>query len=220
MSLNDDLKTLRAQVAEKSPADRIARLDGAIAEIGKDIASREALAPGDIAPDFALPNATGSLVSLSEMLVGGPVILTFYRGEWCPFCSLELRAYQKLLPRIKALSASVIAISPQTPDGSLSTTEKNGLGFEVLSDIGCNVAKAYRIAFDIPDDLRQLFSEIGLSLWERNARNDRTLPVPATFIIERSGQFALASYDIDHRTRPDPKQVIATLQRLSKDKTM
>ncbi|MGH8147487.1 MAG: peroxiredoxin family protein, partial [Rhodanobacteraceae bacterium] len=102
-----------------------------------------AVAEGDRAPNFRLPNAQGGSVELYALLRQGPVVLTFYRGQWCPYCSLELRAYQSLLPQLQALGASLLAVSPQTPDNSLGTVEKHALNYPVLSDVGLHVARAY-----------------------------------------------------------------------------
>ena len=102
------------------------------------------LAVGEQASLFSLPDATGQMVELAARLEQGPVVLSFYRGEWCPFCNLELRALQAALPRLRARGASLIAISPQSPDHSLSITEKAGLTFDVLSDARQQVIRAYR----------------------------------------------------------------------------
>lgn len=166
------------------------------------------------APDFTLPNAIGKEVRLTDRLAIGPVILTFYRGGWCPYCNLELRAYQQVLPQIQKLGASLIAVSPQTPDASLSTAEKNNLEFDVLSDVASKIARAYGIAFEIPDELKALYTKLGHALPETNGTDDWTLPVPATFVIDQNGRIALAYIDVDYRNRLEPVEAIALLKRL------
>jgi peroxiredoxin len=140
MTLQTALDTFRAEFLEKFPADIAAVMQQATDRLAQDYATRTRLQVGDFAPDFELPNAVGERIKLSDRLQRGSVILTFYRGGWCPYCNLELRAYQQLLPQIQAAGVSLIAISPQTPDASLSTAEKNQLSFDVLSDVGSEVA--------------------------------------------------------------------------------
>lgn len=141
----------------------------------------------------------------------GAVILTFYRGEWCPYCNLELRAYQQILPQIKALGASLIAISPQTPDRSLSTIEKNQLSFDVLSDRGSLVAEAYKIAYQLPDELKRIYMQFSHALPDMNGTNDWQLPIPATFAISPYGKILLAHVDVDYRSRLEPEKVLESI---------
>ncbi|HEY2742796.1 MAG TPA: peroxiredoxin-like family protein, partial [Gaiellaceae bacterium] len=123
-----------------------------------------ALGVGDRAVDFELPNAQGRQVRLADQLERGPVVLTFYRGAWCPFCNLQLRSLQQDLPEIEALRASLLAVSPQLPDGSRAMVDKHGLSFEVLSDLDSAVASAYGITFVLPPIDQALFLEVGNDL--------------------------------------------------------
>ena len=152
---------------------------------------------------------------LSDRLQQGAVILTFYRGGWCPYCNLELRAYQQILPQIRAAGASLIAISPQTPDESLSTAEKNQLEFDVLSDRGSAVAQAYKIAFELPDDLKAIYTQFNHALPDVNGTPDWQLPIPATFVIAPNGEILLAHIDADYRNRLEPSEVLAIASRVN-----
>ncbi|MGH7222385.1 MAG: peroxiredoxin-like family protein [Gemmataceae bacterium] len=175
-----------------------------------------AVAEGDRAPNFRLPNAQGGSVELHDLLRQGPVVLTFYRGQWCPYCSLELRAYQKLLPQIQALGAKLIAVSPQTPDNSLSTAEKYQLAYPVLSDVGLHVARAYGLAFDLPLELVELYQRQwsnDLVKWN-GAGGGWSLPIPATYVIGQDARVALAHVDPDYRDRLEPEAVLARLHTL------
>ncbi len=167
-----------------------------------------------LAPNFTLPNATGQLVTLADILRRGPVILNFYRGGWCPYCNLELRAYQQALPQIKAAGAELLAISPQDPDASLSTAEKNELAFEVLSDEGSKIANNYGIAFKLPDALQRLYTDLNHALPDANGTPDWQLPIPATFVIDQNQRIVLAYIDVDYRNRLEPEEAIATVQKL------
>jgi peroxiredoxin len=173
-----------------------------------------ALQEGDRAPNFRLPMAQGGNLELDTLLKAGPVVLMFYRGQWCPYCNLELRAYQQALPRLQAQGASLVAISPQTPDNSLSTTEKNDLSFPVLSDSGLHVSRAYGLAFDLPTELVELYQRRwGNDLVKWNgSEGGWSLPIPATYVIGRDARILLAHVDPDYRERLDPESVLARLQ--------
>lgn len=174
-----------------------------------------AVAEGDRAPNFRLPNAQGGSVELHALLKQGPVVLTFYRGQWCPYCNLELRAYQKLLPQLQALGASLVAVSPQTPDNSLSTAEKNELNYPVLSDVGLHVVRAYGLAFDLPSELVELYQRRwNNDLVKWNGEGGWSLPIPATYVIAPDARVALAHVDPDYRDRLEPEAVLARLRTL------
>ena len=214
MGLKAELDAYRARSLERLGAEKAAVMRHATAALGDEFATRRLLKVGDPAPDFALPNAIGEEVRLADRLATGAVVLTFYRGAWCPYCNIELRAYQQALPRLEELGASLVAVTPETPDVAVDAVEKNELAFEVLSDVGSVVAKAYRIAFEFPDELKALYTELGHVLPDKNGTDDWTLPVPATFVIDRTGHIALADVDVDYRNRLDPADAIATLERL------
>jgi peroxiredoxin len=170
---------------------------------------------GERAPNFRLPNAQGGSVELHALLRHGPVVLSFYRGQWCPYCNLELRAYQKLLPQLQALGAGLVAVSPQTPDNSLSTTEKNELNYPVLSDVGLHVARAYGLAFDLPSELVELYQrQWNNDLVKWNGNGGWSLPIPATYVIAPDARVALAHVDPDYRDRLEPEAVLARLRTL------
>lgn len=209
MILKTVLDAFRAEFLEKFPADKVAIMQRATDQLAQEYATRKVLQVGDYAPDFELSNAVGEPVKLSDRLQQGAIILTFYRGGWCPYCNLELRAYQQILPQIQAAGVSLMAISPQKPDHSFSTVEKNQLSFDVLSDVGFAVAKAYHIAFELPDELKQLYTEFGHSLPEINGTSDWQLPIPATFVITSDQKIVLAHIDVDYRNRLEPAQALA-----------
>ena len=184
-----------------------------------EVTAASGVAPGltvsERAPDFILPNALGEPVGLALRLTQGPVVISFYRGEWCPFCNLELRALQAALPRFQAYGASLLAISPQAPDHSLSATEKNELTFDVLSDIHQEVIAAYRVQFTVPADLKDLHLEVFHNdLSTHTADGSWDLPIPATFVIDRSGIVRARYVSADYTTRMDPDDIEAALATL------
>jgi len=173
-----------------------------------------AIAVGQIAPDFNLPGATGETVNLHSKLNEGPVVLNFYRGGWCPFCNLELRALQALLPEIKSLGANLIGISPETPDNSLSTAEKHQLQFDLLSDIGNCIARDYGLIFTVYEEMRPLYLKWGLDVPASNGDASWELPVPATYIIDSKCVVRTAHVDKDYTRRMEPEQILAALRSL------
>ncbi len=203
------------QISAQVPAPIGHRIGAAIEEI-RTSRSAPGLSAGEKAPDFTLPDQLGRAVSLNERLASGPVVLVFYRGEWCPFCNTHLRALQGALPEIKGKGASLLAISPQSPDRALSITEKAGLAFDVLSDVDQQVIKAYRLQFTTPADLQDVI----LNVFQTDLRNhtaDKSwrLPVPATFIIDRTMVVRAAHVHADFRTRMEPAAIIAALAEVT-----
>lgn len=213
MTLKTSLDEFRAEFLNKVPPEIATTMQRATLQLTQDYASKLPLQVGDLAPDFELPNAFWEKIKLSDRLQQGAVILTFYRGGWCPYCNLELRAYQQILPQIAAAGASLIAISPQTPDASLSTAEKNQLGFDVLSDQGSQVAQAYNLAFELPDQLKALYTQFSHALPDVNGTSDWQLPIPATFVIAPNGKILLAHVDLDYRNRYEPTDALALITR-------
>lgn len=214
MNLQLELSKFQREFLTKFPSEKAAILQEATQALAKEFQNRRALRIDDEAPDFLLQNTDGQQISLYDQLNQGAVILCFYFGSWCPYCNLELRAYQGLLPKIQALGASVLAISPQTLDASRKTAIKNALSFDILSDEGCQVARDYGVVFEILDRLRLLYTELGHALPDYNGTEDWLLPVPATFIIDRRHHIALAHIDVDYTKRYEPADAIAILLSL------
>lgn len=172
---------------------------------------------GEKAPEFSLLDATGKLISLNEILQNGAVVLVFYRGNWCPWCNLQLRILQQsLLPELISLGANLIAISPQTPDNSLSMKEKHELTFHVLSDINNEIADKYGLAFEIEKDvIENAYSKIGLSIPDFNGSKDWRIPVTGTFIIDQKGIIKSSHVNGDFRYRQEPMVIIEELKNIS-----
>jgi len=214
MGLERDLTDFQAEFERTAPPGRAALYSAKIAELRARFPLENVLAVGDTAPDFALPDVHGRMIALPEALRGGPVVLVFYRGGWCPYCDLQLRAYQGALPTIVDLGARLIAVSPQLPEGSLSTAEKNRLEFEVLSDVGNRVARSFGLVYSLPEELREALRSNGKDLPGINGDESWALPVPATFVIAPGRRVMLAHIDVDYRRRLAPEDIIASLRSL------
>ena len=161
------------------------------------------------APDFVLPNAFGHLISLSDCLKTGPVVLKFYRGDWCPLCNLDLREIQKHMNQFNELNTKILAISPQKPDNALSITQKNELEFEVLSDSNQEVIKAYKLQFDPGKDYHQR-RDISVL----NGDGSTTLPVPATFVINQDFTIIASHVEANYTERMLPDEILKTLRKI------
>jgi peroxiredoxin len=217
MNLKQELSRERDHWGSVMGASTTALMNRANDALGAQEILGRALQLGDRAPNFRLPNATGGSVELDALLRRGPVVLSFYRGQWCPYCNLELRAYQKLLPQLQALGASLVAVSPQTPDNSLSTAEKHDLAYPVLSDGGLHVARAYGVAFDLPAELVEMYKrQWNNDLVKWNGEGGWSLPIPATYVIGQDARIALARVDPDYRERLEPDAVLARLRTLDR----
>ena len=219
MLLSTELNAFRAEFMEKVPAairDAMTKADLALAA---GVITERALKAGATAPDFILPDVHGNKVKLSTLLAKGPVVLSFYRGGWCPYCNLELRALQQVLPQLKQLGATLVAISPQTPDESLSTSEKNALSFPVLSDQASTVASSFGITFDLADELRPIYTAFNHALPQKNGVDSWVLPIPATYVIAKTGKILLSFVDVDYRNRLEPSAVITVLSSEQKAST-
>ncbi len=213
-SYQDNLKALRTNLATMLPEEALNVFDKDAVNLQANHQSVLKLKVGDKAPDFSLPNATGKTINLSELLLKGKVVLTFYRGSWCPYCNLLLAHYQSSLKEIHGLGAELVAISPQTPDESLNISEKNQLNFEVLSDNGNMVAKQYTTVFKNGDVPVNLMEELGIDFAAHYADDSNELPIPAVFIIEKDRTISFAaSTGGDYRNRVDVSEIINALNK-------
>jgi peroxiredoxin len=212
--LQQQLDELVASVADRLPAEIRQQLTSPILQLVQAGASKQALKEGEQAPNFTLPDAAGNAVTLSELLKQGPVVVIFYRGAWCPYCNLTLRAYQQALPQLQALGASLVAISPQTPDNSLTMQEKNELTFAVLSDVGNQVSRKFGLVFSLEEAVRTTHQQVGANLPAFNGDESWELPMPGTFLIDQDGTVRLAFVDPNFTRRLDPSLIIARLQEL------
>ncbi|WP_022952096.1 peroxiredoxin-like family protein [Leucothrix mucor] len=216
------MTSLKQQTEAKVAAGRQANpdfmkgIDEVIAEAKAFQQGGDALAVGQRVPAFELPDAEGNLVSSADLLAKGPLVVTFYRGSWCPYCNLQLRALQARLADINALGAQLVAISPQVPDGSLSKNEISEMDFIVLSDQNAKVAAEYGVAWEVPEFmLNHMKVDRQLDLESINNGNGSVLPIPATFVIGTDGVITWRYVDVDYRTRSEPDDIIEALKKLS-----
>ncbi|OII66265.1 alkyl hydroperoxide reductase [Streptomyces sp. CC53] len=212
--LDEELRAVRARRGAYVPAAMLEVIDRATADLAASGRAERALAVGARAPRFALPSATGRTVALDDLLAGGPVVLTFYRGTWCPFCVIALRALRRRLTEITARGARLVAVSPQVPDESLSLVEKHALDFDVLSDVGSAVARQYGLDFRVPDALAKVYEGFRFEMDRVNGGHGRTLPLTATYVIDQGSTIRWAFVDADYTRRAEPADVLTALDAL------
>jgi peroxiredoxin len=212
-TLSEQLAEYRASWRARVPADRQALMDRHVAHLAATGIDRSAKQVGDRAPAVRLRDQHGGDFNIASLLARGPVVVTFYRGGWCPFCNLELKAFQAALPSIAAAGASMVAISPEKPDETVSTAEKNALSFPVLSDIGQAVGKAFGVVYAFTNEVRQVYDGFKLDIPAKNgAPDDWSLPLSATYVIGSDGVILFADTRVDYRERTDPLDVLRVLE--------
>lgn len=170
---------------------------------------------GDIAPGFTLKNATGQAVDLDSELKKGPVVLTWYRGGWCPYCNIAMAAMQSELPAIKEAGASLIALTPELPDNVLTTKEKNDLKFQVLTDLNHKVADQYGLLFELTPEVEKIYgSFFDLNEYNGEEAGTTTLPLTATYVIGEDRKILWAFVHYDYRKRAEPTEIVKFLNSL------
>lgn len=175
-----------------------------------------ALRTGDQAPDFVLPDSPGRTLRLSDLLREGPVVLKFYRGRWCAFCTLELRAYQRLLPDFRSLGAEVIALSPQNEEETALNRERDRLQLHMITDAGNAIAREFGITYEIGADVRGLYESAGLDLGRTNAAGTWSIPLPAAYLVAPDRRIVYSFVEPDYLQRAEPETVLDELRRLQR----
>ena len=213
-SIQAELTATAQHLATVLPATASQTIDAGIAAVHAAGLARHSLHAGQPAPDFTLPDAAGQPVSLAALLASGPVVLVFYRGNWCPYCNVQLRAYNQALASFQALNATLVAVSPQTPDLTSLTAEEKELRFPVLSDLGNTVAKQYGLAYQVGDAVYHTLHGVGIDLATFNGDDSGELPLTGTFVIAQDGTIAWAGTDANFKQRPDPAVLLDALAKL------
>jgi peroxiredoxin len=217
--LQEKLDALKADfVAGRFPlvptGEQLALMDRATDELVLSGQVQRALHSGDRAPEFTLNDPDGKPVSSKDLLEKGPLVISFYRGVWCPYCNLELQALQVALPEIVVRGASLVAISPQTAPNSRKSQRQNNLAFPILSDAKSDVANSFGVRFNLPGYLVDIYKRFKNDLPLINDDNSWVLPMPARYVIAQDGTIAYSEINPDYTQRPDPSELLPVLDRL------
>jgi peroxiredoxin len=224
-SLQSQLDSITSQTRALVQPERLAVTDASVQSLLDSGLESRILPLGAPAPTFALPDAiNGKLVRSSDLLAVGPLIVTFFRGRWCPYCMTELEAWQAAFPAVRERGALLVAISPQLPRQNDFTVQQHHLTYPLLTDAGCRLATQFGIAYTVPDVMRAHYRSILINIPfihgpqpappGASADDDLTwrLPLPATFVISQQNTILFAQAHADHRVRPDPAEVLSTLR--------
>ena len=210
-TLKTQIENFNIELSKQLPAEIFEAFGKSVEDLKTKNIEENSIKEGDVFPSFLLPNAKNQEVSSSEILKSGKMIVAFYRGDWCPYCNLELAALQKALPEIKKKNVTLVAISPQSPDNSLTTVEKHNLEFEVLTDDNNVLASKIGISFKLQDFIVPVYESIGIDVPKHNGNNENTLPVPAVYVIDQNGVVLSKFIDTNYVNRVDIEQLISQL---------
>ena len=213
-ALKETIAAYDAATQEKVPAEILATMDQATQELKRSGIEDRALRTSDTVPDFELPNQHGERRRLSDYLAKSPVVLNIYRGGWCPYCSMEMKALHDVLPDIQSRGARLVGMAPETPEKAMSTAERHDIAIDILSDQGNQVAEQMGLVFELPEALRPIYEQFGTDLEAYNGDNSFKLPVPATYIIGQDGVIAYDFVNADYTQRLEPSEIVAKLDTL------
>ncbi|MGB1226691.1 MAG: peroxiredoxin-like family protein [Poseidonibacter sp.] len=211
--LIDEIKNYQEAFKKKAPLEIQEIMLKATKKLADESISKNALKVGDTAPDIKLPNAVGKEVSLYYTLEENDfAVVSFYRGVWCSYCNLELKALQEKNDELNSLGAKLIAVSPQSPDASLTTKEKNELAFEVLSDNENVIAKEYGLVFSLAEELRPIYLSFNIDIPANNDEDSYKLPMPATYVINKNKEIIFSFVNEDYTKRCEPQDVVDAIK--------
>lgn len=213
-SLKQQLEARAQASSGKTPKEIKKVMDEALEQLRKSKVAKSAIKKGDAMPSFELKDVQKGKISSVQLLAKGPLIVTFYRGGWCPYCNLQLRDLQKHLDDIQNAGANLVAISPEAPDETAKTVKKADLGFYVLSDIKGEVAKSFGLTFPLPEGLKEVYQKFGIRLDKVNATKKWELPLSATYVVSQDGRVIYSFVDIDYKKRAETSELVALLRSL------
>ncbi len=216
MNLKEEIQKFQKEMMLNTPQELLEKLQNSRDSIISNNSEIQFLKENEQIPEFFLPDQIGTIISSEDLIEKGPLVITFYRGGWCPYCNLELQSLQKHLDKIQGLGANLIAISPEMPDKSLNVYEKNNLKFSVLSDYNNTVAKKFGLVFELSSEVDSLYkNELKLNLAVNNSVDKPELPIPATYVIGKDKKIKYAFVNLDYTQRAEPSKIIEVLKKLN-----
>lgn len=211
--LKDSLETFSAQMAEMAPPEALEAIGQGIGGLVQSGQADRAISRGSRAPMFELPDADGNTVALADLLTAGPVVLSFNRGNWCPFCNLEFKALNDAVTDIEGSNATLLVVTPQKPEKTRIAASENGYRFRTLYDSGNRVATRFGLTFEMPQTLQPIHEAFEMNVPEWNGDGSWNLPFPATYVIDQSGLITYAYVDANWMNRAEPADVVAALKQ-------
>ena len=211
----DTLKTQLDEVSKGShpPAKTQKVMNSSLEELRKARLTERAAKKGGAFPAFSLPGTQGKTYDSAELLKQGPLIVTFYRGSWCPYCNVQLAEYQKHLMEWKALGAQIVAISPELPDSTTAFAAKRNLTFPLLFDKDNEFASKLGLVYGLPKDLKEVYEQFGVDLAKNQGNDSWRLPIAATYVVSKEGKITYSFLDVDYKTRAEPEAITKALKK-------
>ena len=216
MTLQDKLDAFKADFeANQAPPEAVEAFHRSNQELVDNGHAERALKAGDRAPEFTLTDSDGNSVSSRELLTKGPLVLTFYRGVWCPYCNLELQALEEVVDDIKSRGATLLAVSPQNAVNSRKSQRQNKLSFPILTDQNGDLAEQFGLRWTLQPYLVDVFKMFQVELPVFHDDDKWTLPMPARYVIAQDGAIAYAEVNPDYTRRPEPSDLFPVLDQLA-----
>lgn len=212
-TLQAEIDAYNAVKKQTMPAEVLATMARTTGELKGTGIENRALRAGDRIPDFSLPNQHGQMRRFADYLAKSTVVLNIYRGGWCPYCNLEMKALAGALPEIEAAGARLIGMTPEDPDHAQETAGRLDIGIEILSDAGNAVSERFGLVFSLAEELRPIYLGAGLDIPAYNGDDSFRLPVPATYIIGSDGVIKADFVDADYTRRMEPSEIVALLEQ-------
>lgn len=212
INLNNLLDNLQSQLSAQLPDHINKAFEDSIRDLWVNRVGESAYREGDTLPSFALTNAKGEIIESDTLLKNNErLVIAFFRGGWCPYCNLELKALQDILPRITEKKAALVAISPQSNEKSAAMYTDHPLGFDILADIDNKYAKELGIAFDVQDFVLLYYRQLGINLSEYNGNDDNNLPIPAVYVIDKNQTVTFSFIDANYTKRVNIELLLNSL---------
>jgi len=212
MALKEQLTDFANKSKEMVPEEFMKVMLEAWMELSKSWIDEQIVSVWEVFPQATLLDVHGQEVELQSLLKNGPTIVSFYRWGWCPYCNLELKALQEILQELEQYGAQLIAISPETPDSSISTKEKNELDFPVLSDVWNILSKKLRLTFGLKEEIIDIYKQLGIDVDAHNGDTLHEIPLPATYIVWTDWKIIFAHASADYTTRVEPTDLLKYLK--------
>lgn len=214
MNLQEAIEEMKSNTLSKLPEETLSTIMNATEELIRSGIAEKAKDAGDKISDFALPNARGEEISVSSFLKKGPLVINFYRGAWCPYCNLELKALNDAYPSIKEYGANLISISPNLREKTAQFASENPFQFEILSDEGNRVAGQFGLVFTLVEELRPIYEKFGFSIPDYNGPDNYDIPIPATYIVATDSSIVHAYVNPDYTQRMEATEIVSILQKM------
>jgi len=215
MNLQDNIATMQKKMLPSIPEETLKVMMSVTKKLIDSGIADKAMKSGDKAPTFSLVNTKGERIDSQKLLQKGPLVINFYRGAWCPYCDLELKALNETYEQITKLGANLIAISPNTRGKSEEFLATNPFKFDLLSDEGNKVAKQFRLVFELAEELRPIYNQFGINIPEHDGNNSYEIPIPATYIVGTNGIIVCDFVDADYTKRMEPDKILDKLKTIS-----